>query len=554
MKNILYSVLIGFSLIFASCSDDFLERPPLNSVSENTFWKSENEVWLAVNAIYADLPGEGTMYEDASADVAHAQYPWESTANDISSGIVNTTLNAGWSYVDKRKANYFLENVDKAEMDADLKERYKAEVRFIRAFSYFRMANKFGDIPLVTSELEFDEDQLNIPRTPKEQVYDFILSELDEVSKILPTSYSGGRSNEKGRITKGAALALKARVHLYLEQYEEAVAAAQEVMGMGYSLFSVNNESAENQEDDYSAFVDFQNAEQEERFRLGLRSYEALFHSANEGNSEVILDRQYIEESQTNGTNTFLKDAAVGGWSSIAPTQNLVDAYQSFLTGEAVQPVSKETRAANFDKDDKTDFVKEFKNRDPRFYASVLFETAPWNALQEGYTYSWKEGASNVSQTGYGFRKLVDPAKEANEGEFKSHNNYILLRYAEVLLTYAEAKNEVSGPDNSIYDALDAIRQRAGMPVLDRTQIASKESLRQAIRQERMIELVLEGQRYMDIRRWKIAPDVMKTIYSIRNKQAQERMWTDKLYLMPVPQGQIDLAYGTLTQNPGYVD
>lgn len=552
MKKLIFSIIIGSSLALSSCSEDFLERPPLNSVSENTFWKSEHDVWLAVNAIYADLPADGSMYEDAAADLAHAQNPWESTANAVSSGIVNTTLDAGWGYVGKRKANYFLENVDKAEMDEDLKERYIAEVRFMRALSYFNMANKFGDVPLVTSELDFDEEELNVPRTPKEKVYEFVIAELDHAASVLPTSYSGGKGNERGRITKGAALALKARVHLYLEEYQEAVDAAEEVMGLGYNLFTVNSESTVNLEDDYSQFVDFADADQEERFRLALRSYEALFHSANEGNSEVILDRQFIEESQTNGINTLLKDASVGGWSSIAPTQKLVDTYQNFFTGEKVTPVSNSTRAANYAKGDKSDFIQEFRNKDPRFYASILFETAPWNALEQGYKYKWNEGASNVSRTGYGFRKLVDPVKEANEGDFKSHNNFIILRYAEVLLNYAEAKNELSGPDNSIYDAVDAIRTRAGMPKLDRSKVASKSDLREAIRQERTIELVLEGHRYMDIRRWKIAPDVMKDIYSINNKLAQERVWSDKLYLMPVPQSQIDLSYGVLEQNSGY--
>ncbi|MNE82511.1 SusD family protein [compost metagenome] len=119
-------------------------------------------------------------------------------------------------------------------------------------------------------------------------------------------------------------------------------------------------------------------------------------------------------------------------------------------------------------------------------------------------------------------------------------------------MTYAEAQNEVSGPDATVYDALDQIRVRAGMAKVDRTIYATKAKLRELIRNERAIELVLEGSRYYDIRRWKTAPDVMKNIYSISNGLAQERVWTERLYLMPVPQSEMDLSYGVLTQNKGY--
>lgn len=155
-----------------------------------------------------------------------------------------------------------------------------------------------------------------------------------------------------------------------------------------------------------------------------------------------------------------------------------------------------------------------------------------------------------MSKTGYNFRKLVDPI--AYEGQIGNHANVILIRYAEVLLSYAEAKNELTGPDATVYDALDKIRTRVGMPVIDRSKYASQAALRTVIRSERRVELALEGQRYMDIRRWKIAPEVMKSIKNVANQQVQERVWTDKLYLMPVPQSQIDLSKGVLTQTPGY--
>ncbi|MGJ1241722.1 RagB/SusD family nutrient uptake outer membrane protein [Sphingobacterium siyangense] len=542
-RNILYPMLAA-TLLMGACSKDFLDRTPVNKIAEDDYWKTENDVKLAANAIYAKL--SDAMYMDGASDLVHAQYPWESASTDISSGSVATDLDAGWDYISIRSCNYFLENVDKATMDAELKERYKAEVRFIRAFLYIPMVEKFGDIPLVTTVLT--KENANVPRTKKSEVLEFLYNELQEVSTKLPASYA----SEKGRITKGAALALKARLYLYENNWEKAASTAKEVMGLGYSLFKVSSESERDKKDNYGQFVDFSSAADETKFRLGLRSYEGLFEVENEGNSEVILDRQYIPVTQTQFNNTLLMEGSVGGWSSLTPTQNLIDLYPSYKTGQPVEKVSAAIRDANYAKADKSDFVKEFKNRDPRFYASVLFETAPWNALTEegGYEFAWQSGKSNMSQTGYNFRKLVDPT--SSRAQVDSYANIILIRYAEILLTYAEAQNEKSGPDASVYDALDQLRERAGMPKVDRTVYASQAKLRELIRNERAIELILEGTRYYDIRRWKTAPDVMKNIYNVSNGLAQERAWNDKLYLMPIPQGQIDLSYGVLTQNKGY--
>lgn len=542
-RHILYP-LLATTLLFGACSKDFLDRTPVNKVPEEEFWRTENDVKLAVNAIYGKL-SDG-MYDDGASDLVHAQYPWESASTAISSGSLGADIDAGWSYIPIRTCNYFLENVDKAVMDETLKERYKAEVRFIRAYLYIPMVEKFGDIPLVTKVLTKEES--NVPRVAKKEVLDFLFKELQEVSAKLPASYS----SEKGRITKGAALALQSRLYLMENNWEQAARTAKEVMGLGYALFQAGVESELNKKDNYAQFVDFENADDEKKFRLGLRSYEGIFQVENEGNSEVILDRQYIRVAQSQLNNTLLGEGAVGGWSSLTPTQNLVDLYVNFKTGESIKPVSAEVRAANYGKADKADFVKEFKNRDPRFYASILFETAPWNALTKegGYKFTWSSGKSNMSITGYNFRKLVDPT--SNRDQIDSYANVILIRYAEVLLNYAEAQNEKSGPDATVFDALDQLRVRAGLPKVDRGAYGSQSKLRELIRNERAVELVLEGVRYYDIRRWKTAPDVMKNIYDVKNGLAQERIWNDRLYLMPVPQSQIDLSYGVLKQNTGY--
>ncbi|MNE58295.1 SusD family protein [compost metagenome] len=145
---------------------------------------------------------------------------------------------------------------------------------------------------------------------------------------------------------------------------------------------------------------------------------------------------------------------------------------------------------------------------------------------------------------------MVDPTETVRD--WSGNNNVILIRYAEILLTYAEAKNELSGPDATIYDALDKIRERVDMPVIDRTVYNTKESLRSLIRNERRVELALEGHRYFDIRRWDIGKNVMKSIVNLENETVETRAWYDKLMKLPVPQSQIDLAPGLKPNNPGY--
>ncbi len=554
------AALVAVSMILGSCQKDFLERVPQDQLSESTFWTSEKDTYAALNAIYgASLDYvETSIYQDGATDNAHAQYPWESNATVIASGDVTTNLNGilgyyngMWEFSTIRRANYFLENVDKVTLDAAAKERIKAEARFLRAMRYADLINYFGDVPLVTKTLELEESYIG--RTPKAEVLKFVTDELDAVSKILPDSYSGGKNAEKGRVTKGAALALKARVHLYNEQWQAAVDAAQAVMAMDYDLFKVTAEQDIDKADDYSKWVSFADAEEEKKFRLGVRSYEQLFWQANEDNKEVILDRQHIPVKDAKYDNTYLLADDLGGWSSVTPTQKLVDEYLDFRTGQPVTPVDPSVRATRYaNRNADPAFYNEYKNRDPRFYATILFEEAPWNRINNngGYEFTWVKGGNNCSKTGYNFRKFVDPASVVSLVD--NNANHIIIRFAEVLLIYAEAKNELSGPDASIYTALNRIRNRAGMPDIDAAVYNTKDKLREAIRRERRIELALEGHRYMDIRRWKMAPTVMMNIYDITNGLAQTRKWDNKLYLLPVPQAQIDLVPALNPNNPGY--
>ncbi|KIA94409.1 hypothetical protein OA93_19910 [Flavobacterium sp. KMS] len=541
MKNIFSKIVITLIIATVSgCTEPPLERVPQDKNSKSTFWTSENDARLALNGCYGYLASAyNNVYDDGGADNAYSQYPWESDATAISEGnITSASLNSN-TYSNKYKSirgfNYFLDNVDKTIMNGTLKKRFIAEARVLRAMAYFDLIRYFGDVPLLTNDY-VDPLETAIVPTPENDIVIFILNELSAAELDLPVNYSGGINNEKGRITKGATWAIKAKVELEYHKWGDAVTSAQMVKNLGvYELFRGGD--AAKMKDDFSMFVDFSTATDQQKFYKGLANYNQLFWAINDDNSETILTSQAITNSSYewgSGLNTLLSPVDVGGWSSITPTIELVNSYWD-KTGHTFVAPSSQDRASNYnDGKPNEDYFTEFKNRDTRLYASILFPTSPWGNASVGYTYNW----DGSSVTGYNFRKLTDPAYLATE--FDGAQDFPIMRYAEVLLTYAEAKNELSGPDSSVYDAINDIRDRVGMPAVDKTIYNTKDKMRELIRNERRIELAGEGQRFYDIRRWKIADQVMKSIYDITNNIVQERAWQPKYTKLPYPQMAVD--------------
>jgi hypothetical protein len=364
-KLIILGAAIGMIITWSGCSKEFLDRVPEGKISENTYWNTQADVMNSLNGVYGYIgisdhvylmDGQNAIYEDGASDNALAQYPWESNATDIAKGNVTPAMNEGWDYKGIRRANYFLENVDRVKMDEALKARTKAEARFIRAYFYSTLALKFGDVPLITKTITPEEAYG--ARTPSAEVWAFIFTELDEAAKVLPTSYGGGGTDQKGRVTKGAALALAARLHLYRSEWADAVKYTKQVMAIpGYALFKVTTEDGDDLLDDYSKWIDFASPVDEKKFRLGMRSYEKLFVAANKGNAEVIFDRQHMLQKDAQFENTYLLPDALGGWSSVTPTQELVDAYESYKTGEPRTAISVDTRKTRYAKKDTDHYV-----------------------------------------------------------------------------------------------------------------------------------------------------------------------------------------------------
>lgn len=527
-KNILLSTILILSFSLTSCNDNLLETEPPGTLSNATFWETEQDARIAVNDLYNYLYDVEVFDWDSMSDIGSGAVQSRGlTIVAIARGELqsdNTYIEEQWdrNYRGIRAVNDLLVNIDQIEnIDQDLKDRYIAEARFIRAYLYAYLVMFYGDVPLIKDQISIEEGS-QIARTNKEEIWDFIDSELQNISSDLPVSYS---SNDKGRITKGAALAMKARAMLWAGRYQEAADAAQNVINLGvYQLYP---------------------------------TYENLFSYQAENNSEVILDKQFIKNDYSNSVFQLLGPNSQNNAVNVHdPTKNLIDAYE-MQNGMAI-----DESGSGFDPRNPYD------DRDPRLGYSnfVLGDTLP-----NGQIYDPRpdfggpddiEKGFNTTSTGFNLQKYVNP--EDLDQPSNSGINIILIRYAEVLLTYAEAKTEMNDIDQSVYEAINEVRERPDVDMPAITSPKSQEELRQIVQHERLVELAYEGQRYFDIRRWEIAPEVMNgqilgMRYVDENGDLKTFVMTDyprgfeapKHYVWPIPQKERELN-SNLEQNPGY--
>lgn len=582
MKLNIKNLFIGAALSVALTGCVDLDVNPPAAIGPDSFWKTEKDAWYGLNACYAYTGDFGT-YEDGMVDNAFNHHGHESHGQTMQTATMNSSIDYGYGYTDIRTFNLFLENVDNCEMDADLKERMKAEARYFRANGYLWLNLYFGKATITTEVLPYDAP--NLPRNSVEEVRKFIMDELDAVIKILPESYSGGYLNEKGRVTKWAALALKARAALYWGDYTTAEAAAREIMTKGgFSLYKLTSLNAEQQKeaDQMSAYVDFEALGiDKDAFMKGMFSYEGIWQVDNASdNPECILshERMASEEYAEFYRYTSLRpDQMNGGWGGLEPIQPLVDAYWNIDGKTKPAPLTPEERAARYaeiltdfeasgkkisdyvqedlDKLKNFEYTEEFRNRDARFYASILFPFKGWYETNVGddFVYQWMH-SNNDPKCGYIFRKINPFTGIPKWGVYAATSDYPVIRYAEVLLTFAEARFHNSGWDGEVTAALNELRDRCGMPNVPAT-LAGDEAL-EFIRNERRIELAGEGHRYFDIRRYgkEYAAKCMNvTIHSIDNNWHFDMKWDDRLMLMPIPQSAMDLnPLLRGDQNPGY--
>ena len=579
IKNLFLGSVLATTVV--ACVD--LDVNPPAAIGPDDFWKTEQDAWYGLNACYALMPG-CDVYMDAHADNAFNHHGHESAGQAVQTASLNATRDAGYNYENIRRSNIFIQNVETCVMSEDLKTRMKAEARFFRANTYVSLNLNFGKVAIITEVLDYDA--ASVARNSVEEVQKFVMDELNAIINILPESYAGGYMNEKGRITKWAALALKARTALYWGQYDVAEAAAKEIMnGKQFSLFKLNalTETQQKEADQLMKLYVDENALEaagttKEKFLQGLFSYEGLWHTeyANLENPEYILARQYkagnIDYTDYVRFLALRPDQMGGGWASVEPIQDLVDTYWDHTGKQIPTPLSPAVRSSRyeamlkaFEKADTTlyEFVKtdamanadynaEFKNRDARFYASILFPFKAWyeTDMGEEFVYTWRY-SNNDPKGGYVFRKIQPKTTATTQ---RAEGDYPVYRYAEILLTFAEASVQLSGWSTDVQLALNELRERCGMPNVP-TALGKEEAL-EFIRNERRIELAGEGHRYYDLRRYgkeyaKKSMDM--TMHSIDNNFSFPMRWEDKLMLMPIPQTAMDLnPLLQSDQNAGY--
>ena len=587
-KTIKYLTLC--TLIGATVTSCDLDVNPPSNIAAETYWKTSKDAWYNLNAVYANtISGVGVYGETYTTD-GYCQYSWESAGAIFQQDGFSALNDEGWNFEAIRKCNVYLNEVDNCDMDAALKTRTKAEVRTMRALQYLAMTMTFGKVPIITDVPAYDTP--NVPRDEVSKVREFILKELTEAAADLPESYSGGGEfNEKGRITKYAALSIKARAALYFGQYDVAEAAAKDVIGSGkYSLWRITNltDAQKKEGEEMSIYVDFADEAAKEKFVKGMFNYESLWFTENAtvDNPEYILARQYVDPDQEDWVRyTAMRPNQLGGWSSVTPTQNLVDAYWGVDGHSVPQLPTPEERAkaynqikADLDAYQKPEgeakfiafcqekikngtlkdykYIQEFRNRDSRMYVSILMPFKSWYESNYGdkFVYEWIKNGNNESKTGFNFRKMLSLENDAN-GDGQATGDYPCIRYAEILLIYAEAHTQTTGYDAATEAALNQLRDRCGMP--DVPSGLSKEEGLKLIQNERRIELAGEGFRGDDMTRY--SDDYWKEhmnnvpIMTPDGDTELTMKWSSRMRLKPIPQTAIDLnPLLAGDQNPGY--
>lgn len=556
------SIIIMLVAAFASCKK--VDLNPRDRYTDDQFWLINSNVLIALDNCYSQQISGGYpnsssasqafFYNEALSDNAYCPLDVNvGTPTQISSGN-DANFNAGinrvkyeWGsyYTNIRSCNLLLDNIGRnTSLGSTLRAQIKAEARYLRAQAYFRLTNFFGDVPLFTHTLSIDESK-SIKRTAKADVVNFILSELDTCASILPTR-DAQAANDRGRITKGAALAMKARVLLYNSRWAECAAVCEDLM---------NNQGTNGT---YALVPKFSD----------------VFASTNKYNSEVMADIEYAAPDRTWTDWSDFGPFYTGGGATAATNSNLVptqDLVESFLTldGKAIGDTG-----SGYDENN------QYVNRDPRLGFTLVYDGYQWvNNLGNTQKIYIKPGTApdevnkkneyngtTGTSSGYFWRKYYDPNSVG--GTFQSGNNIILMRWADVLLMYAEAKTELGQMDASVWDkTIKPLRTRAGFTNALALNYPGNTamSMRDQVRNERRDELAFESLRYDDIKRWKIAETVLNHPVGQEVRGAKfasnstayiklvVRIFNPaKHYLWPVPTESIQTDPALLPQNPGW--
>ena len=610
MKKIVFCLL---SLVVFGCNDDFVNTKPLDQLAESAVWTDASLAEAFVSEIYAGF-GNGGFDEQMNASLTDETiftHPGrnittitESRSNPESPGWINGTLSWGNMFLRIRACNVALSNLEAPKFTSPvLVDRMKGEVKFLRAYYYHQLIRYFGGVPIIDKPFTLNDSDFLSPRNTWEECVNFIVKNCDEAAALLD-----GKTTAAGRANKAAALALKARVLIYAasdlhdmptakskssvlssyakpelvgyvsgdrkarwEKARDAAKAVLDLPGFGYALNLTNPVSSAD----------------------GTANYMNASLARNGGEKEILIGRYFINAKQEGGGRQGLFNGPNGyhNWAGNTPIQLMIDDYE-MMDG------------SKFDWNKADHASAPYTNRDPRFYASVLYEGAPWkprtsdvaskdpaNQIQTGQ-YILANGTTvfgldtrkssvedwNGSYTGYYIRKFIDPNPAIIDQNTWQQIPWPILRYTEMVFNYAESLIELGDNANALL-WLNKVRFRAGMPALTET----GDALKQRFRNEKRVEMYLEEQRYHDTRRWMIAPTtlgrkanginvtgVAKAGATIPNPYRfdpnafsytykvfeidpgkENRAWLDKMYYLPIHRDEMN-RNNKLIQNPGY--
>ncbi|MFV0591823.1 MAG: RagB/SusD family nutrient uptake outer membrane protein [Draconibacterium sp.] len=590
MKRIIYPVIVLLGVwFFVSCnSADFLDETETTDLDETTVFSDSTYTTAFLTDIYTSIGfasnfdrfNDGAFWATPSGGLQTAcdeaeprQLSTITTDVQFATGTVNSVIidNGSWvtPYANIRKVNQFLKHLPEAPITDGRQKIYAAEARFLRAWNYFILVKHYGGVPLVGDTIYSQEDEITLPRNSFADCVDYIVSECDAAAGFLSKTPAG---RERGRAGSGACNALKARVLLFaaspLYNGSDFASELTEIKPLlGYTTYDKERWKAARDAarqvislGGYSLYVD--NAE--EAGRGFYRQYIPSDWVADGAYSGIIIE---AKRSPGRWRESLFQPPSRGGGGGGWPYQELVDAFP-MKNGKAITDP-----ASGYDPNNP------YANRDPRFYNTITYDQAPLrNASIEDVpvniflgNYNGKsEGQDAVhagTPTGYYFKKQQHRACAANYF-IEVNQARPLMRYAEVLLNYAEAQNEYEGPTSDIYDALKAIRNRAGIDpgedgMYGISPNLSQDEMRELIRTERQAELAIEGFRFWDVRRWMIAEQTEnKTMHGMeitRNGneatyttfEVRKRVFRKAMYYWPIPYAEVAKS-PELIQNPYY--
>ncbi|WP_256013894.1 RagB/SusD family nutrient uptake outer membrane protein [Desertivirga xinjiangensis] len=567
MKKYCYSltILTFAAALFTACQE--MEDRPLEKVTDSYLWDPNDPTGtnasFFLNSIYADLPtgynrigsnllcaasDDAVPSADNTAIALFTNGGYNANANDDNSWASN--------YESIRKCNLFVQNIDRINLRSDIAQQgiyWRAENRFLRAMFYYELIKRYGGVPLLGDRVLTINDDLKLPRNSYDECVNYIVSECDAITPDLrPDPLGTANAGEYGRITKMAALTLKAKTLLY-------------------AASPLNNPS-----NDQSKWIKAKNA-LAEAIRYGEQGGFALEPSFTNvflarQNKEIILayQRQVTFDVETNNAPVGYVGGNTTSNGRTSPTQELVDAFTTIKGLPISVDVKSGSNLTGYDSN------LPYANRDPRLSYTVFYNGAQWLGRGvETFTGGLDRpgGSRTQTKTGYYMSKFMGNFAGTTSYANQTHN-FPIFRYADVMLMFAEAKNEVDGPGSgtdSVYNFIRAIRARAGIAlgsapntygVADGLNTAQ---MRELIRNERRVEMAFEEQRFWDIRRWKIAETVYNRplhgmritrsgnnlTYQVEELGTPFRFIAPRMYRYAIPFSEIS-KNPNLTQNQGY--